>query len=539
MTIHPGLIKDATEILALLKARLDDREDEVIETLRQVADGELEMVETITEDEKAYAQKLFGFVAEVGPLNIWDAIAPRVPGLVSATQTDGRGGFGSVLAAAGIPLPGAGIDHRTLSRIAVLLMSYTFYEEFHVPQAETGVYDIVGSPFQKLKWVYRHWLNQLEIAESAELEEVFAQQSLDLPSRPHTKHLSVSCAGDLLAVDVLTPENTPHLFDAITDFYSTADIVSANLESTVDASSPVGRTQEPGQPARMNTSEAMFRKFRDEARINYFSTATNHAMDWGESGVLATLDVLRDYGALYSGTAASQAEQDDVLVVEINGIRVALLAYTFDLNGYAVPPDKPYLVNEVRFNDAAPAPNYAMVRRQVAAAKAKRANHVIAYVHWGWEFEMYPHLDTVEAAHDLVACGVDTVLGNHAHVSQPPQLIRRGGGKRPALVLYSFGNFVSYHPESRNSQLTYAIKFDVVMDDNDPDAYVANVRALPLYIANIEREDGTYDCRILKFFDVLADPGRYGLTPLAQSQLPHLHDVVWTKILSPLSSLPT
>ncbi|WP_240357247.1 CapA family protein [Pseudomonas hygromyciniae] len=43
----------------------------------------------------------------------------------------------------------------------------------------------------------------------------------------------------------------------------------------------------------MNTSEAMFRKFRDEANINFFSTATNHAMDWGEQGVLATLDVLK------------------------------------------------------------------------------------------------------------------------------------------------------------------------------------------------------------------------------------------------------
>lgn len=136
-------------------------------------------------------------------------------------------------------------------------------------------------------------------------------------------------------MDVLTPENTPHLFDDITDFYSTADIVSANLESTVDESKPIGRHQQTGKPAQMNTSEAMFNKFRHEAKINFFSTATNHAMDWGKEGVEATLKVLEKSGAYYSGTARSQAEQDDVVVVEKNGIKVALLSYTFDLNGHS------------------------------------------------------------------------------------------------------------------------------------------------------------------------------------------------------------
>ncbi|MQT72318.1 CapA family protein, partial [Pseudomonas sp. FSL R10-0071] len=88
------------------------------------------------------------------------------------------------------------------------------------------------------------------------------------------------------------------------------------------------RNQQPGEPARMNTSEAMFDKFRHEAKINFFSTATNHAMDYGESGVLATLDVLKRSGALYAGTAASQAEQNEVVIFEKDGIKVALLAYT-------------------------------------------------------------------------------------------------------------------------------------------------------------------------------------------------------------------
>lgn len=534
----------------MLVRRIYQHEHEVGETLRSVASGEIEMVETITSEEERYARVLFGWIAEVGPRNLLDRLVPLLPGL----SFDGEAGLRGLLARA---LGGAGIakaprlpelDGRTAARLAVLLMSYVFYDEFHYPQPESGVYDVAGRPFEKLKWAYRQWLNQLEVAErDSGLEALFAEQRLRFPALPRTDgrsdsvqgRVSVSCAGDLLAVDVLTPANTPRLFDAITDFFGSADIVSANLESTVDESRPVGRTQVPGHAARMNTSKEMFQKFRREARINFFSTATNHAMDWGESGLLATLDVLKDSGAYYSGTAASQAEQDDVPVVEKNGIRIGLLSYTFDLNGHNPPDDKPYLVNVVRFNDANPVPDYSLIRRHVATAKAKGADLIIAYCHWGWEFEMYPHRGIVEAAHHVVACGVDVILGNHQHVSQPAQQIARGADEQDALVVYGFGNFVSYHPRSRNSQLTYAIRFDIVKDElrGKTRTYLANVETLPLYIANERRADGSYDCRIAEFADVLADPDGFGLTEYEKSQLPHLRDVVWRKILSPISGL--
>ncbi|WP_096374685.1 CapA family protein [Pseudomonas chlororaphis] len=547
------LMEGLRELMQKVTTRLDKHDDEVVATLQSVAKGELKMVETISPEEKEYARALFGWIAEVGPQKVWAKIQP-----VLADPATLRGGivFDEILPDPGysvFPTPGQRKelkdylkDKRNQARLAVLLMSYIFYEQFHYPQPETGVYEISDNPFQKVKWLYRYWFNQLEVAErESGLKEFFESQVFnflklnDSPidpefARPPVRTFSVSCAGDLLAVDCLTPENTPHLFDDITDFYSTADIVSANLESTVYKKELPGRDQVKGRPAKMNTSEAMFRKFRDEARINFFSTATNHAMDWGEEGVLATLDVLKKSGAYYSGTAASQAEQDDVVVVEKNGIKVGLLAYTFDLNGYAVPANKPYLANVVRFNDVDPAPDYSLIEKQVAAAKAKGADWIIAYCHWGWEFEMYPHVNIVEAAHKVIACGVDTIFGNHPHVSQPAQLVPRPG-KQDALVVYAFGDFVSYHPESRNSKLAYIIKFNIGKVLGSTRLF--NLRALPIYIVN-ERLDGDrFNCRIVKFFDVLENPDSYGLTELEKSQLPHLRDKVWNDILSPISSI--
>lgn len=535
------------ELIQSIKCCLDGHEAETIDILRRVADGDLEMVETISPEEEAYARALFGWIAQQGPKRVLERLEPvladpspllKAQILLEDLLVDP--GFGVLPPALKDP-----IHQRTLLRLGLLLMSYICYEQFHYPQPETGVYDISGNTFQKTKWLYRYWLNQLEVAEKESgLEGFFADQTLKFrnlsdPSIeqggvfPVIPALSVSCAGDLLAVDVLTPENTPHLFDDITDFYSTADIVSANLESTVDESKPIGRHQQTGKPAQMNTSEAMFNKFRHEAKINFFSTATNHAMDWGKEGVEATLKVLEKSGAYYSGTARSQAEQDDVVVVEKNGIKVALLSYTFDLNGHSRDGEL-YLANEVRFNDVDPPTDYALIKKQVAAAKAKGADWIIAYCHWGWEFEMYPHEKIVDAAHKVIECGVDTILGNHAHVSQPAQVIPRHG-KQDALVIYAFGDFVSFHPESRNSKLAYAVKFDIGKALGVTRLY--NLKVLPIYIVNEKRDTTDYNCRIVRFENVLSNPDHYGLTELEKSQLPHLRDKVWNAILSPLSDL--
>ena len=545
MKITPKTAATAKALLLHLQDHIAADPEAAVAPLRRVATGEFDMPETLSDEERTYARTLFGWLAATGPDRVLHALLPSLetildqdgdtPDEVKETnQQAEQAAFGRLFAeatAAGFPMPPHDeLNRHGLTRLALLLVSYLYFDEFHLPHTRTGVYDIAHDMFEKAKWAYRYWFNQLELAAAGSgLEQHFAAQDLHFPGPADAagSAVSVTCAGDLLAVDVLVPEHTPHLFDGIADFYSTADIVSANLESTVDAASPVGRTQAPGQAARMNTSEAMFAKFRDEAKINFFSTATNHSLDWGEQGVLATLGVLGKSGAAYSGTAASQAGQDDVVVIERNGIKIALLTYTFDLNGYHLPADKPYLVNQVRFNDVDPAPDLALVRGHVAAAKAKGAEYILAYCHWGWEFETYPHPNVVAAAHAVIDCGVDTILGNHPHVSQPMERVVRDG--RPdGLIVYAFGDFVSYHPESRNSKLALAVRFDVVADRTsaDPRPYLANLRVLPMYIVNARRDDGTFDCRIVKFADVLADPGGYGLTDLERDQLPHLDETL-------------
>ena len=66
------------------------------------------------------------------------------------------------------------------------------------------------------------------------------------------------------------------------------------------------------------------------AGIRYFSTANNHRYDYGEAGLLATLDELDRRGAAHSGTNRSPQEQTQALVLDVGGVRVAGLSATFD-----------------------------------------------------------------------------------------------------------------------------------------------------------------------------------------------------------------
>jgi len=420
------------------------------------------------------------------------------------------------------------------------IYSLVYWNEFHYPQPIKGTYDVTGSLKEKLKWVYKIWIKQLEVAEkNSGIEEYFSSQDLNFsPPEGFERNasLTMSAGGDLMAVDAITEENTPHLFDDIKDFYFGADITCANLESTIYDKVPYGRNSIPNMPAKMNTSEGMLDRFLDGGNgINYFSTANNHSYDNGEEGLLATLDILEKKDCWFSGTNRTPEQHEDVLVVEKNGIKIALLAYTFDMNGNHY--EKKHLINEVRFNDETV--DISLIKRHIKIAREKNADIIVANCHWGWEFEMYPHKSIIEVAHLLAEEGVDIILGGHPHVCQPMEryITKQGEAKRQCLIIYSLGDFVSYHPRTPNSKITYVVRFQLEKGilSGAGHTCISQFEVLPVYIQAGEKEDGTCDFRLLQFEKVLSGPEKYILTDEERRDLPRLDKKLLREILLPRS----
>ena len=83
-----------------------------------------------------------------------------------------------------------------------------------------------------------------------------------------------------------------------------------------------------------------------DAGFNLVSTATNHALDKGERGILNSRKYWdKQNDVLVAGTYSSKEQRDEIQIKEKNGITYTMLNYTYGTNGSKVPTGKEYLIN--------------------------------------------------------------------------------------------------------------------------------------------------------------------------------------------------
>lgn len=167
------------------------------------------------------------------------------------------------------------------------------------------------------------------------------------------------------------------------------------------------------------------------------STANNHSIDKGESGIISTLDALDEIGISHTGTYRSVEEQDTILVKEANGVKIAFLSFTYGTNGIPVPKGKEYLVNLI---------DEELILKQINLAKEQNVDMICASMHWGIEYAQKQNQEQERLAELLFQNGVDIIIGNHAHVVEPMEkrnIILEDGTEKEVFVVYALGNFVS------------------------------------------------------------------------------------------------
>jgi poly-gamma-glutamate capsule biosynthesis protein CapA/YwtB (metallophosphatase superfamily) len=197
------------------------------------------------------------------------------------------------------------------------------------------------------------------------------------------------------------------------------------------------------------------------------STASNHSVDQGRTGIRETLRALDRAGVRHTGTARTAREARRILVLEADGIRVALLSATYGTNGIPVPD--PWNVNLIR-------PDQLL--RHARRARRLGADVVVVNLHWGAEYVHAPTAEQLRVARALLRSrAVDVIVGQHAHVVQP---IRRMQGR---FVVFGEGNFLSAQstaccPGPTQDGLAAVLRVRVADDD------VSVVRAdyVPIYV---------------------------------------------------------
>jgi hypothetical protein len=337
-----------------------------------------------------------------------------------------------------------------------------------------------GLPLDKAIWSGVSYLRKYRWAKrSAPPEEVryfddqrrllrWLTQNLDGPPPEHAVRLG-------MVGDVMWLRDGWELFASpeVLTYLNGHEVVLGNLETPI---SP--RFKVPSllpDYFTYNSYPELVTSFRRPCRRSTFSalaTANNHSLDRGDDGLADTLDFLDEQGIPHAGVRRQPGERNYALF-EAGGIRFGFYAACWGMNNPAAMTSSslsievlPGLVPCVQHPVS-----LSRIRDALAAMNGDGVDFKVVYLHWGYEFELYPCPDVMRVGRDIVAAGADLLLGSHPHVLQPievcfvnayekrhahltadlPALAPRTGCllhdetgvPRKALIVYSLGNFAT------------------------------------------------------------------------------------------------
>lgn len=261
--------------------------------------------------------------------------------------------------------------------------------------------------------------------------------------------LRIAAAGDVLLHSPLqrsgyaAAEGPAALWAAAAPIFRAADIAYVNLEGPVAPGVTRSRrlVGDPGQlfDNVVYTSYPMFNYHPSvidglkEAGIDIVSTANNHSMDRGSVGADTTIDMLAARRMPFTGTIKRDSARNFVAHMPSALGRTAWIACSYSTNGLADPGRQVLMCYDDRDE-----------LLSIVAAQAARLDvaAVIVTPHWGYEYNHAANARQKDLGRALIAAGATAVIGTHAHVVQPWEVVTTENGRR-GLVVYGTGNFVS------------------------------------------------------------------------------------------------
>lgn len=259
-----------------------------------------------------------------------------------------------------------------------------------------------------------------------------------------------------------------YVYDDIRSYTEASDITISSLETTF-AGEDRGYSNYP----TFNTPDSLATALKGIG-IDIISTAGNHALDYGYSGLCRSIDVLNNAGLSHLGTYKSAEEQEQILIKDVKGVKIAFINYTYGTNGIPVPSGKEYCVNLI---------DKELIKKQIAQAKEAKVDMIVACMHWGTEYRTTANSEQKELADFLFKNGVDVIIGNHPHVLEPMEkrtVTLDDGTIKDCFVVYALGNFTADQREeiTRDS----AILNLTITKNSDGKISIDKVNYVPIYM---------------------------------------------------------
>lgn len=304
----------------------------------------------------------------------------------------------------------------------------------------------------------------------------------------HQPSVQIVMVGDMLMHDRVIESglkedgsyNFDHFFTNVKDTISNADLAIVNQE-TILGGKELGLSGYPAFNSPYELGDSLV-----NTGFDVILHATNHTLDKGKKGVLNCMDFWdTNYPDItYLGINKSKEEQDkDIYIYEQNGIKIAILNYTYGTNGINPPSDMPYIVNYLDKEKVVQDLTYA----------EENADFTIVCPHWGTEYVLTSTDYQRKWANIFMENGADLVIGTHPHVIEPIEMLTDENGNE-MLVYYSIGNFIngtSGTKEGTMNRMVGGIADITVSLDKSGNAYIEKYDVIPIVCHIDDKTDYT------------------------------------------------
>lgn len=166
-----------------------------------------------------------------------------------------------------------------------------------------------------------------------------------------------------------------------------------------------------------------------ELGADIVSLGNNHTYDYGEEGLMDTMEVLEEAGIAYVGAGENIDDASKIVYVVANGKKIAFVAAT------EIERTKQYTKEATETEAGVLKTRNPQRFISVIEQAAQASDYVIAVPHWGTEGALYADASQKRQANLYAEAGADVIIGGHPHRLQGVAYY----GETP--VAYSLGNF--------------------------------------------------------------------------------------------------
>ena len=294
-------------------------------------------------------------------------------------------------------------------------------------------------------------------------EKAVAEQSVAEVTQP-PEDLTVihfAAAGDLNITDRVVAAgggayDFTNAFLDVAYILADADLTAINLEGNL-CGAPYGSKS---KSAPQQLADAL-----NAAGVDLVQLANSYSISHGISGLSDTINGVRTAGMEPLGVYANQAafrEGKGYTICEVQGIRIAFVAFTKGMDGMALPAGSENCVNLLYTDYESTYQNVDTqgISAVLDAAQREVPDITIAMLHWGSEFN-----NTISASQERIVKlmqekGVDAIIGTHSHYVQQMTLDETTGN----FVAYSLGDFFG---DADRAGSEYSVILDLEITKNN------------------------------------------------------------------------